>query len=215
MTQLILVRHGVSLWNEEGRIQGHQDVPLSFEGYQQALAVAERLARIPFSAVYTSDLQRARLTAEEIARRKGLSPICLQDLRERFLGEWEGLSLQEVQEKYADLLALYRSDPVRYNPPRAETFLDLQKRVSQAIEKIAEDHPQETVVVVCHGGPIRVFIAWVLQMPLNLIRRLQIVKNCSITVVHYTGYAENLWVLERYNDAGHLLGEGEDIPRLG
>lgn len=212
---MILVRHGASLWNEEGRIQGHQDVPLSSEGYQQARAVAERLVQIPFAEVYTSDLQRAKSTAEEIARRRGLSPICLQDLRERFLGEWEGLSLQEVQEKYADLLTLYRSDPVQYNPPGAETFLELQKRVSRAIEKIVEDHPQETIVVVSHGGPIRVFIAWVLQMPLRLIRRLQVAKNCSITVVRYTGYAENLWVLERYNDASHLPGEGEDIPRLG
>ncbi len=212
---MILVRHGASLWNEEGRIQGHQDVPLSSEGYQQARAVAERLVQIPFAEVYTSDLQRAKSTAEEIARRRGLSPICLQDLRERFLGEWEGLSLQEVQEKYADLLTLYRSDPVQYNPPGAETFLELQKRVSRAIEKIVEDHPQETIVVVSHGGPIRVFIAWVLQMPLRLIRRLQVAKNCSITMVRYTGYAENLWVLERYNDASHLPGEGEDIPRLG
>src|SRR5690349_11779156 len=134
---LLLVRHGETDWNAEGRLQGHTDRPLNDYGREQARRLAEQLEQI--DAVYASDLSRARETAEIVAGRLGLPVVIDPDLREKDWGTWEGLTSDERL-------------GVEYAGETTEAHRD---RVLAAVQRIAERHPGERVLVVTHGGCLR------------------------------------------------------------
>ncbi|MDX6472399.1 MAG: 2,3-bisphosphoglycerate-dependent phosphoglycerate mutase [Gaiellaceae bacterium] len=166
MTTLLLVRHGETDWNAEGRLQGHTDRPLNDHGRRQAAALAERLADDEIDAVYASDLARARETAEILAGRLGLPVVTDPDLRERNWGNWEGLTGTE-------------RDRVDYVGEDREAH---GARVIQAVRRIAEHHPGERVVVVTHGGSLRRIQVAAYGMALPVI------ENCSVwAVAHEDG----------------------------
>ena len=147
MTELILARHGETDWNAERRVQGHTDRPLSTIGRGQARELADMLQGEPLDAVYSSDLARAYETAREVAGRRGLVVCALPELRERDFGTWEGLTDDEIQERF----------PQAHTGPwgDAETHEELARRVLAALRQIAEQHPRGRVLVVTHGGPLR------------------------------------------------------------
>lgn len=203
MTRLILVRHGETVWNAEGRIQGHTDVPLSDRGMKQAKMVAQRLAGVHLSAVYSSDLLRARATAEIIAVRHGVAVRTTDALREAYLGEWQGLTVAEAAEQDADLVALWKSDSVAHRPPRAERLEDVQARAVSAVQQIIRDHPNQTVAVVSHGGPIKSVICWAIGAPLSSIPRMRM-DNGAITCIRADAVRVQVEVC---NDTCHLRGE--------
>jgi len=156
MTHLWLVRHGQTDWNAQGRWQGQTPdaPPLNATGLAQAQAVAEQLAvqdGLTFAAIYSSDLLRARQTAEAIAQRLGL-PIHLDSrLREVHLGVWEGMLGEDVALRYVAELDERRRDPVYSRPPQGESVYEVAARVGQAFDAIARAHPDQHVVVVSHG----------------------------------------------------------------
>ena len=140
MTTLLLVRHGETDWNAEGRLQGHTDRPLNDYGRRQAAALADRLvADDTIDAVYASDLARARETAEILAGRLGLPVVTDPDLRERNWGNWEGLTGSE-------------RDRVEYVGEERDAH---GERVIRAVRRIAEQHPGQRILVVTHGGSMR------------------------------------------------------------
>src|SRR5512133_1433936 len=102
MTELLLVRHGETNWNRERRFQGHADPPLNDAGREQARELAETLAGEGIDAIYTSDLQRARETAEILAARFGSEVVALRELREIDVGDWQGLTWPEIEERHPD-----------------------------------------------------------------------------------------------------------------
>jgi probable phosphoglycerate mutase len=139
VTTLLLVRHGETDWNAEGRLQGHTDTPLNDFGRRQARTLADALAREDVDAVYASDLARARETAEILGERLAL-PVALDpDLREKDWGSWEGLTAAERE----------TVEPV------GETTEEHRERVLRALRSIARRHPGGRVLVVTHGGCIR------------------------------------------------------------
>ena len=139
MTTLLLVRHGETDWNAEGRLQGHTDRPLNDHGRRQAKALAERLAGEGADAIYASDLSRAKETAEILGTRLGLPVVIDADLREKNWGNWEGLTGDErIHVEF-----------------EGESTQDHRDRVLRAVERIAERHPGQRVVVVTHGGSLR------------------------------------------------------------
>jgi broad specificity phosphatase PhoE len=144
---LLLVRHGETDWNREGRVQGHSDVPLNDTGRAQARALAEQLATEQVDAVYSSDLRRARDTAREVARASGHAVTTTSALREKHFGSWEGLTHDEILSRDANAL----SGPWSDGEPREE----MADRVLDALREIAARHEGETVLVVSHGGPLR------------------------------------------------------------
>ena len=151
MTELWLVRHGQTDWNTEFRIQGSLDKPLNATGIEQAHELAQKLADTHFDAIYSSPARRAHQTASAIAQLLGL-PIRTDDrLKEINLGLWEGLTWQQVQDRYPEMFAKRRSDPVHFAPEGAETYGDLARRMVQAANDIALAHPGERVLVVSHG----------------------------------------------------------------
>ncbi len=146
MTRLLVVRHGQSVWNADGRWQGHADPPLSPLGEQQAAAAAARLDGV--TAVYTSDLLRARRTAEILTAARPLDPTVEPLLRERDAGAWEGRTRAEIDEGWPGYLESGRR-PEGYEPDES-----VRARVLDALATIAAAHDGE-VLVVTHGGVVR------------------------------------------------------------
>ena len=142
MTTLLLARHGETEWNRELRIQGSSDIELNGRGRQQALELAEQLAGVPLEAIYSSDLTRARATAEAVAAARGLEVREDPRLRERSFGSWEGLTRDDI----AALPEGSRHD--------GETDDQVRERVLEAVQAIADAHPGEQVLVVSHGGAL-------------------------------------------------------------
>jgi probable phosphoglycerate mutase len=139
MTTLLLVRHGETDWNADGRLQGHTDRPLSEFGRRQARQLAEELADEELDAIYASDLSRARETAQVVGARLGLAAVLDPDLREKDWGTWEGLTAVEREQ-------------VELAGESTEAHKD---RVLGALKRIAERHPGGRVLVVTHGGSMR------------------------------------------------------------
>jgi uncharacterized phosphatase len=158
MTELLLVRHGETDWNAEGKLQGHTDRPLNDYGRRQARALADRLAGENIDAVYASDLSRARETAEIVGEKLGLTVAVDPDLREKNWGNWEGLTSDERLH-------------IEFEGETSETHRD---RTLSAVQRIVERHPGERVVVVTHGGSLRRIQAAVSGFALPVI------ENCAV-----------------------------------
>ena len=151
MTRLFLVRHGATEWNETKRAQGQADIELSELGRKQAQEAARRLASADIAAVYSSDLKRASNTARAIAERHELKVVTDPSLREIDQGEWTGLSVDEIARRWPDW-GDKRHHTAR---PGGESPDQVRERALGGLKKIVERHPDETVVVVSHGGTIR------------------------------------------------------------
>lgn len=184
--ELWLVRHGQSTWNQVRRFQGAQDAELSDRGRAQARALAGALAATAFDAFYTSPLRRARDTARACAEAVGLEPEPVDELREVGLGDWEGLPVETVVERYGEHYWRWLTMPADYPPPGGEPMAALQARVGAAIERIRLRHPTGRVLAVTHGGAIAAFLCGCLALGLNAVWRLR-VDNTAITRVLLPG----------------------------
>ncbi|MHB0935633.1 MAG: alpha-ribazole phosphatase [Armatimonadota bacterium] len=200
MTILYLVRHGETAWNAGGRFQGQQDTPLSDKGCGQARSVAQALAGRHFDAVYTSDLARAAETAACIAAPHGLTPMRDIRLREVYFGEWEGLTVAEVTERWPEVIAAWRADSLRTRPPGAETLQQMLERITAFTEEMLRQYPDGELCIVAHGGSLRALLVYALGGDPALYRRLRL-DNCSISIVKVTG---DRWSLLLCNDTCHL-----------
>jgi broad specificity phosphatase PhoE len=177
VTTLLLVRHGETDWNRDGRWQGHSDTHLNEAGRQQAARLAAELDGI--DVVYSSDLARARETAEIVARRFGLDVAVDERLRERSFGAWEGKTGPEIEAEFGDAHARWLAGEGPGTD--AEPFTDFAARVRSFLEDALARHPEETVLVVAHGGSIRVIHA--LANGLDYVRdhrSIPSVANCAV-----------------------------------
>jgi broad specificity phosphatase PhoE len=179
VTELLLVRHGETDWNRERRFQGHADPPLNDAGREQASELAENLAGEGIEAIYTSDLQRARETAEILAARFGSEVIALRELREIDVGDWQGLTWPEIEERHPDGAARWHRDGHGWDG--GETYDQLGERIVAALRGIAERHPGQRVLVVGHGGTVRATRAFVEGVPVAESRRRNPpIGNCEV-----------------------------------
>ena len=153
--ELLLVRHGQSTWNAEGRWQGWADPPLSPLGEEQAHDAVDHLRGAGLSAVVSSDLQRARRTAELLRAGLGIaSPVEVDpDLRERRLGAFQGLTITEILERWPDLFD--ETGRLVRTPPDGEDVEEMLARIVPALQRVARTHPDGRVLVVAHSGVIR------------------------------------------------------------
>jgi len=179
MTTLLLVRHGETDWNRNGRWQGGSDTPLNDLGREQARALAQQLDG-DIDVVYSSDLARARETADIVAARLGLEVRVDPRLRERGFGSWEGLTTLEIEERFAEAHGRWRAGEGA-GADDAETFEDFSARVNRFLADVLRLHPGEEVLVISHGGSIRAIHA--LAAGLDYVRDHRLIPgvgNCAI-----------------------------------
>ena len=170
-SRIVLVRHGQTEYNREGRWQGSgSDVALNDAGRAEAGRVADALADRfdgDVAAVYTSDLERARETARILAARLGVEVVDDAALRELSHGRWEGLTHAEVEARWPAELAAYQADPVHVRRGGGDSYQDLEARVCPELERLTDRHRGERIVAVSHGGPIRLALSRILERPLT------------------------------------------------
>lgn len=184
MTRLMIIRHGQTLWNLERKYQGHSDIALSDKGIKQAEAVAARLATEKIDAVYASDLSRACKTAEYIADKHNLKVNVMPELREIKFGEWEGLTYDQISARWPGMLGKLWTTPDELEIPGGESFYQLKERAYAAIKKIVKEHPEQTVVVVAHGGTIGTILCAMLDIHLNHVWSIK-QDNTAVNVIEY------------------------------
>jgi probable phosphoglycerate mutase len=151
-TRIVAVRHGETAWNVDTRIQGHLDIPLNDTGLWQARQLARALANEPVAAIYTSDLQRARATAQAVADATSAPLTPERDLRERSFGALEGRTFAEVEIDLPELALRWRKRDPHFAPEGGESLTLLRERIAHTVHRLAARHPGEQVVLVAHGG---------------------------------------------------------------
>ncbi len=173
MARVYLVRHGQTTWNAERRYQGRMDSPLTELGRNQMRRLAAALAFEPVRAVYTSPLGRCRWGAEHIAAQHGLVPIVEPDFAELDHGILDGLRVDEMEEQLGALVRQWWENPARVRLPGGETLEQARARAYGAFLRVVERHPGDTVVVVAHGGVIKLILLTLLEAPLDSYFRIQ------------------------------------------
>lgn len=199
MVRLLLVRHGESVWNEEERLQGQQDVPLSEWGRAQAKALGRRLRDEFLAACYSSPLRRALETAQEILGTFASPPslTLMTELMERRFGEWEGKCLSDLDKAiFSRWLAAHQLPA----PPDGESMDELLVRVERGLRRILTEVPEGSVLVVGHGGSLKAALCVLLRLPPSSFARLHI-DNASLTIVEVRSGRSSLVV---FNDTCHL-----------
>jgi probable phosphoglycerate mutase len=200
MTQLLLIRHGENDYTKKGKLAGWTSgVHLNADGKKQAQAIAERLAPAPLKAIYSSPLERARETAEPLAKLKSLPVLVRSGLGEVQYGLWTGKSLKALRR--TKLWRVVQHHPAAMEFPEGETLRAVQARAVDEIEKIAREHPKDLVAAFSHGDVIKLVVAHYLGVPLDLFQRL-VVNTGSLTVLHL-GAGQS--ALVKLNDTGALL----------
>lgn len=198
MTDLLLIRHGLTDHNSDRRFQGQTDVPLNAEGRRQAMMLAARLQGSEAAALYSSDLARAMETARVIGAVLGRTPVALAGLREIDVGAAVGLTRDELQERYPELFGeSWAQAPF----PDGESYEQLADRLEEALRELVAGHPNQRVVVVTHGGAIRAALARLVDIPLDRLVGLA-VRNTSLTQLSVP--AQGRARLRILNDAAHL-----------
>ena len=200
MGRLLLVRHGETPWNAEGRIQGHSDVGLSEKGKQQASMIAGRLANVRVDAAYSSDLVRCQDTAKVILERHNIPLQTTPELRERFYGVFEGLTMAERQTRFPELFAASVINDLDFAPTDGESPRETLRRMTPVMDQIRNSHANETALIVGHGGSLRAAIISLMALPAESTWSF-VMGNCSLSV--FDTYPNNT-VMLLYNDTSHL-----------
>ena len=207
MTKVIFIRHGQTEWNVTGRYQGQSDVKLTEEGKKQAEKLADNLPVAKVDAIYASDLCRAMVTAETIAAKFGLKVQAEPAFRELSFGDWEGLTYQQIVDKWEEAMANFLQHPDILEIPGGESFPAVQQRAMKRLNELIEKHDGQTIVVVAHGAVLRTMLTVALHMPLQYLWSIR-QFNTAVNIVRYDSDANP--TVELLNSTAHL---GNEVQR--
>jgi alpha-ribazole phosphatase/probable phosphoglycerate mutase len=184
MTRLYLLRHGETQSNIEQRYQGQGNSPLSELGIEESTELSKALQSEPIKAFYSSDLTRAHETAKIVAEPHGLQVKKLPGMKERFYGEWENLTFDEIKKKYPEIYETWLMDPAKAKIPGSETLEELQSRGVETIESTIKNHDGETICIVGHGGINRMILFHYMNLDLNNFWRIR-QDNCCLNIIEF------------------------------
>ena len=199
-TKLIVIRHAETTWNRDKRMQGTTDTPLSDVGRAQAQALGRRLAGRDFSALYSSDLSRARDTARAIAEHTGCELVLDPRLQERRFGIFEGLVAAEIEARYPEEHARFASRDPDYAVPGGESARSFSTRCLGCLARIAGRHRGEEIVVVTHGLVLDSLYRAAHGLDHGVPRPVPLI-NASVNLF---GYGDSAWRMEVWGDISHL-----------
>ena len=203
------VRHGRTLWNEQGLLQGFGNSDLTEQGVKGAKQTGAALQHIPFVAAYSSCLQRTIDTAQYILGERDVPLFQHKGLNEQYFGSWEGLPVEKLRslDEFNQML----KDAANYKAQSngGETFEQLAKRAMKALQDIIQVHEQGNILIVSHGHTLRLLLALLAGTGWQEHRdegKSQSLLNCAINIVHYkqSHATDGKFIIETINDAGHL-----------
>ena len=206
MMKLLLIRHGQTDWNLLGKYQGQTDIALSGEGIRQADLLAQNFPVDTLDIIYTSDLQRAFMTAERLAEKFSAPLYADKALRELNFGAWEGLTYQEITERRPQEVKNLFGAPEKLQIPEGETFLMLQRRAMDKIHEIRAENEGKNVAVVAHGAISKAILTALLHIPLHYVWMLR-QDNTAVNILRFD---DEFVSVELLNGISHL-----DRPSLG
>jgi len=205
-TRLIAIRHGETEWNVGTRLQGQMDVPLNPRGREQARRVGQALQHDAPQVLVSSDLSRARQTAEAVAAATGLPLQLDAGLRERHFGIWQGHTYQEVEAGWPEQSARWRRREPDFGPEGGETLQQFFDRVVASATRLARAHAGQTLVLVAHGGVLDCLYRAASRIALNAPRTWEL-PNTGVNRLLWTGEG---FTLVGWGDVHHLDDEARD-----
>ncbi|MBQ3116360.1 MAG: histidine phosphatase family protein [Clostridia bacterium] len=212
MVKFIVIRHGHSVSNKEKTYTGQLDVALSSEGIDQAKSLAEYLyENYKVDSVYSSNLIRAKHTADFVAEKFGLPVIIEEDLKEMYCGKWEGLTAEQAEALYPEDFLDWQTNLEDGRCTDGEWMSEIKSRAVRAIKKIAEENDGKTVVIVSHGCVIRALQGEWLGISYRELKEMPWVTNASITRVCYE---QGKWSVLQTGYDGYLGNMRTEMPKL-
>ena len=201
MMRIILVRHGQTTWNKEDRVRGQTEVPLDDTGLAQAEATAVRvIGDFKPAAVFCSPLRRAVQTAEAIAQKAGVSAQPVAGLNDLHFGQWQGLAVTEVRQRWPEMARAWFEAPHTVRFPAGESLDILRDRGMAAVRQIADRHPDQDVVIVGHMVVNRVLLLATLGLDNSHYWRIG-QDTCAINVIEWR---DSAFYIHSINDTCHL-----------
>ncbi len=200
MTKIYLIRHGETVWNTEYRAQGSRDIKLSEEGIKQAELLSNRLKKHSIDHIFSSDLSRAFQTAKILGSKLGLPIETIPEFREMSFGEWEGLTMAEIENTFSDHYRIWRSKPHEATIPKGEMLLEVQKRGLLALNLLTENYKNQTIAIVSHGTIIKAILLGLLDIDLSYFYNIKQDNTC-INIVEFKPHGV---IIKTLNDTGHL-----------
>ena len=208
-TRICLIRHGETEWNAERRIQGQIDIGLNDIGRHQAEAAGRWLKTAGIMALYSSDLQRARSTAEAIGQALGLVPQLIPEMRERHYGIFQGLTYAEAQTRYPEGYGAFEGRNADYCFETGESLQVMFDRVTGMLKTLAARHAGQTIAVVLHGGVLDVINRFVRGNPLEMPRDF-LIPNAGL---NWVVAVDGIWHIETWGETAHLApGALDELP---
>ena len=198
-TTILLVRHGQTNANATGFYMGWSDEDLNELGYTQARRLSVRLASLPIASVYTTPLRRAYTTAAILAEPHKLELQVLDDLTEIRLGDWQGLHMDGIQQRWPELWRQSRSDPSELTMPNGESYWQVTERAVRIFKMVIEANRGKQAVIVTHEVIVKVLLAHVLGVSNSIYRRIE-VDNASLSLIRVSNNSQ----LVKLNDTSHL-----------
>lgn len=202
MTRIILTRHGETIWNIEGKVQGMLDSPLTENGIMQAENLAKRLIHEDIDHLYSSDLPRAYQTAKIIGQELAIPQVNSTSLlREVSFGEWEGRAWRDIRKEYPEIFALWENEPHRVVIPGGDHWETATRKVWQYLHSLLELHTNQTICLVTHGLILKLIILKALGYEISEWQKTPWQSNTALNILEYNEGVFSPLIL---GDCGHL-----------
>ncbi|MBI5969174.1 MAG: histidine phosphatase family protein [Deltaproteobacteria bacterium] len=200
MTRVYLVRHGTTDWNKEEIFRGRVDCQLNETGQAEASALAAYFRDVPREVIYSSPLSRATETARAIAGARSLQVISAPAFIDIDFGEWHGIPLKEVKEKYAELYRLWREQPQKVTFPGGENLAKVRARAWQGLMRMLQENPEKTILIVSHRVITKVLICAILGLDDSHFWQIK----QDTTAVNCFEHSRGIFITSLINDTCHL-----------
>ena len=210
MPVIVLVRHGETDWNRERIFRGRADISLNDNGLEQARKTARALRDMPVEAVYSSPLSRALMTAREIASVFNLPVETVEAFNDIDFGEWEGMPVRDVGEKYPAEFRRWRETPHLEAPPGGEAFPAVRERAGRQLDRLAGSRESGALVVVTHRVVLKLLLIAALKLGEEKFWSLQ-QDPCAVNILHYR---QGRYILSRFNETCHLYNLARSIEQV-
>lgn len=209
MTRVFLVRHGTTEWNREEIFRGRVDCKLNDTGLAEARALEVRFRDVAIDSIYASPLSRALETAKAVATPRDLGVIIEPAFIDIDFGEWQGLALKKVEEKYPDLFRIWREQPQAVSFPGGESLAQVRVRAWEGFERVVRENPGKTILIVSHRVITKILICAGLGLDDSHFWQIK-QDTTAVNCFEYTGKTV---VVSLVNDTCHLKSIHSNIPR--